>query len=223
VQNRNQEISNSSLIPLWVQPGIIGRDHTRQGVTSVSYAGQTSNGNLAGTIDMWHDLVRPLGLYFSHLPSGSCYDLSRTDLLLAIRSFDARPYNNKPPSKLVNAWHAKIPFIGGHDSAYKQVGTPGHDYLIAASPTEVIATLQALQTNEHLYRKLVLNGLKQTVRFTDETISNKWEEILTGPVLKRYFKWKENVVSENYKFKILLQINILKNRTKQYLKRIVRA
>ena len=109
VQNQNELKANTSFLPLWVQPGLIKRNAERKGVTRVAYAGQTWNGNLAGTEETWTNLFKSHGFEFLHLPSGACYDLRDIDILIGIRSFDEKPYNSKPPSKLINAWHAHIP------------------------------------------------------------------------------------------------------------------
>lgn len=221
VQNKSQETVNATMIPLWIQPALMCRDLSRNNVSTVAYAGQTINGNLAGSVEMWKALIKPLGLKFVHLPSGRCYNLREVDVLVAIRSFDNRSYNNKPPSKLINAWHAGIPFIGGADSAYRQVGTPNEDYLVAKTPKELFSALQKLLHNNDLYNILVDNGRKKAASYTKDAIANIWEKALTGPVKQRYLRWKENGNNERYRFSLMLKASILEYRSIRLIKRII--
>jgi hypothetical protein len=221
VQNQNELNANISLLPLWVQPGLTGRNPQRKGVLRVAYAGQTWNGNLAGTAQTWITLFQPHGIEFVTLPTGACHNLNDIDVLIGIRSFDTNPYNSKPPSKLINAWHAHIPFIGGHDSAFKQVGTPGKDYLLAKTPDEVLQAVLTLRDQPELYQSLVTNGISKAALYTRSTIAEKWETVLTGPVLQRYKQWKSNKVFEDNRFIALSNFGILTHKSKSLVKKII--
>jgi hypothetical protein len=221
VQNQNQKYPNSSVVPLWIQPGLIKRDTTRKGVKKVAYAGQIYNGNLAGSKEMYTNLFAAHGIDFTTLPSGACADLSDVDVLIGIRSFDTNSYDKKPPSKLINAWHAEIPFIGGYDSAFRQVGVPGEDYLLAKSPDEILAAVLKLRDDESLYNKLVENGKKKAPQYTQENIAKEWETILTEPVLRRYQKWLSKPLLERMRFSGFLNLGLAEHQTKQTVKRIL--
>lgn len=223
VQNKANNYSNSSCVPLWLQPGLIKRDASRQGVKRVAYAGQIYNGNLAGSEEMWTKLFKQHDIEFTTLPSGACNDLREIDVLIGIRSFDANPYDKKPPSKLINAWHANIPFIGGYDSAYKQVGEVGKDYLIAKSPQETLAAVLKLRDDPQLYNKLVTNGAKKAPLYTEETIAKSWEDILSGPVLNRYNQWLSRPKIESYRFNALLNVGLAQQQTKRLVKKILKV
>jgi hypothetical protein len=221
VQNKNQLFGNTSYIPHWVQPGLIKRDAGREGVTRVAYSGQTYNKNLAGSEDTWKNLLEPYGIEFITLSNDSWHDLSSIDVLIGIRSFNAKPHNTKPPSKLFNAWHAEIPFIGGNDSAYKQVGNPGEDYLIASSQEEAITAILQLQQDPDLYRKFVKNGRKKAALYTEATIAKIWLDVLTGPITRRYQHWQIKPFAEKMRFNSLLAISILKHQLKQVVKKVI--
>ena len=221
VQNKNELKANTSFLPLWVQPGLIKRNAERKGVTRVAYAGQTWNGNLAGTQETWTTLFKPHGIEFVNLPTGACHDLSNIDVLIGIRSFDNKPYNSKPPSKLVNAWHAHIPFIGGHDSAFKQVGTPGKDYLLATSHQEVLDAVLQLRDNPSLYQTIVDNGIEKSKNYTQENIGKAWETVFGGPVLERYKRWQSNKVIEEKRFNTLSSYGILQHKSKKLVKKLM--
>jgi hypothetical protein len=221
VQNQNELNTNTSFLPLWVQPGLVKRNAERKGVLTVAYAGQIWNGNLAASPEAWTKLFQPHGIEFVSLPTGACHDLSNIDVLIGIRSFDTNPYNAKPPSKLINAWHAHIPFIGGHDSAFKQVGTPGKDYLLAKTPDEVLQAVLTLRNDPNLYQSLVNNGISKAALYTRSTIAQKWETVLSGPVLQRYKKWKENKAFEKNRFNALSNVGLLTHKTKGLVKKII--
>jgi hypothetical protein len=222
VQNKNQLNPGASSIPLWIQPGLITRNPNRRGVRRVAYAGQTWNGNLAGSSDSWKSMLEPYDIEFITLPSGACFDLSSIDVLIGIRSFDAKPYNTKPPSKLINAWHAHIPFIGGHDSAFMQVGIPGEDYLLATTPEEVLNAILQLRNDPELYDRLVQNGIQKAALYTNQTIAETWEKVLSGPVFKRYEQWRAHPEFEKAKFNTLLNLGVLEHQSKQVVKKIIR-
>ena len=221
VQNQSELTQDCSYLPLWVQPGLIKRSSERKGITAVAYAGQTWNGNLAGSPEAWMKLLQPHGIEFISLPPGACHDLSNIDALIGIRSFDTNPYNSKPPSKLINAWHADIPFIGGYDSAFKQVGKPGKDYLLAKTPDEVLQAVLILRDNLELYQTLVNNGRKKASLYTRDTIAEKWENILSGPVLERYKKWLLRSNYEQNRFNTISKLESFKHESKQLVKKIL--
>ena len=222
VHNQNLLSSNRTFIPFWVQPGLIRRDPNRKEIQRVAYSGQIWNGNLAGEKKDWIDLFAAKGLEFVTISEGAWHDLSAVDVLIGIRSFDKRTYDNKPATKLVNAWHAQIPFIGGNDSAFRQLGTPGADYLVATSPKEVLDAVVELRDNPELYKKLISNGVKKTQLYNNETISKMWEATLSGPILKRYHKWNNNQIREWIRFNLLLQVGMSEHKSKQMIKHLTR-
>ncbi|GAB3809730.1 hypothetical protein GCM10028819_51960 [Spirosoma humi] len=222
VQNKNQLRTNSFFIPLWIQPGLIKRNINRKGIQRVAYSGQTWNGNFAGSETSWKHLFEPNNIEFTTLSAESWHDMSNIDVLIALRGFNSNPYDTKPPSKLFNAWHAEIPFVGGNDSAYKQVGNPDEDYLLATNPQEVLAVVSRLQNDPELYSKLVQNGNKKAVQYNEVTIATIWEEALTGPVMDRYGKWKSNRSYESIRFRLTQGIGLLEHQTKQLIKSILR-
>lgn len=221
VQNGHQLSFNTAYIPHWVQPGLIKRHPDRKGVSRVAYAGAPIKGNFAGTVEGWQELLEPHGIEFVLLPEGRWHDLSTVDVLLGIRSFTKHPYHTKPPTKLFNAWHANIPFVGGHDSAFKEVGTPGEDYLLAGTPEEAVAAVLRLRDNPSLYAALVERGQQMAHIFSEQKISRKWEEVLTGPVFRRYEKWKRRPTYEQVRFLVLQEAGLLEHNGKQLFKRFL--
>jgi hypothetical protein len=220
VHNKEQLGFNTSFIPFWVQPGLIPRNPSRNSVKRVAYSGQLWNGNFAGDQNDWAEMFKSVGLEFVTIAEGAWHDLSSVDILIGIRSFDKRTYSNKPATKLVNAWHARIPFIGGNDSAFEQLGTPGKDYLMANNLQEVLACVLQLSNNPGFYDQVVANGAKKAQEINDENVAAMWESALTGPVFSRYVSWKTHRFQEWFRFSTLLRLGISEYRSKIFLKNI---
>jgi hypothetical protein len=214
VQNKTQLRRNTFFLPLWIQPGLIQRDNSRNSVQTVAYTGIVYNGNMAATEKLWKEYFLPYGIEFNTLVTGAWNDLHNVDVLIGIRSFDSKTYNRKPVSKLLNAWHAQIPFIGGYDSAYRQIGIPGQDYLIAKTMKEAVAAVLRLRDDKELYAKLVANGRNRAMDFTNERIAEQWEQALKGPVYKRYENWKKRTLYELIMFNLLRALPLIKKQTK---------
>jgi hypothetical protein len=189
----------------------------------VAYVGYAHNGNLASTPESWKKMLDPHNIEFRFLTEKNWHDLSSIDVLIGIRSFDHNKHNNKPPSKLINAWHAGIPFIGGHDSAFKQVGTPDEDYLLAGTQKEVVNAILKLRDEPELYEKLVRKGFKKAEEYTIEKVSQQWFDILVGPVTRRYMKWESRKSFEKIRFSTLSKIGKQQHNLHRLFKKIVHS
>ena len=203
VQNRLQADARRSFwIPHWPQPGLIPRSPGRDDVACVAYAGDPAW--MAGSEVVWRAALRSCGIEFRCLDADNWNDYSGVDILLAIRSFDKSPYAYKPPSKLLNAWHARIPLVGGYDSAFEQIGRPGYDYLRVCTLDEAIETICVLRKNPNRYRSIVEAGALSALKYTRERVADAWENLLSGPIASRHKHWKENrhlcVVGERMRF-----------------------
>lgn len=182
VQNKTQAATAAFFVPHWVQPGIVKRNENRMEVTKVAFLG-----SLHPTFIQHQQYLKHIGIELISL-QGSWNNLSEIDILVGVRSFDLNRQNNKPPNRLFSSWHAHIPFIGGCDSAYEQVATPGKDYLVALSPEEVIDAIVELKKNGQLYSKIVQNGIEKTLLYNNDAIADLWKSILCGPVAQQYNK-----------------------------------
>jgi len=185
----------------------------------VGYAGQLA-GNLAGNVDDWKREFEACGLEFVPLLSSQWHDLRSIDVLIGIRSFDSNPHNNKPASKLINAWHAGIPFIGGYESAFMQIGHPGEDYLLAGTLQEAIAAVTRLRDNAQLYSRIVENGARRGTQYTEPKICEIWEDVIVGPIMHRYEQWKSSRNFERMRFNAYLTLGLLEHLSKQAIKKM---
>ena len=190
-QNRDLLGHHAAFVPLWPQPALKPRDPSRDSVRRVGFIGKV-DGNLAGSAELWRNLLAAEGLEFVAPDPGDWHDLSTLDIVVALRGFDRRRHSAKPANKLVNAWRAGIPFIGGNDSAYAQAGRPGTDYLQAITPDEVLGQIARLRADPALYRSLVEHGRKSARAFSTDAIVSEWVSLLEGPVAQRYTSWEQH-------------------------------
>jgi hypothetical protein len=219
VQNRAQVARNTSYIPHWVQPGLKKRDPARRDVRRVGYAGQISR-NLAGSVAEWEALFQPHGIEFVLLPKESWHDLRAIDVLVGVRSFDGKRHDTKPPSKLFNAWHAEIPFIGGSDSAFRQVGTPGRDYIAVRSKQQVIDAVLALRADPSRYRGIVESGKQRAQIYCNARIAEAWERVMTEDIARRHARWRAASGRERTAFHAMRSFGLGIHGVKQIVKRL---
>lgn len=196
VQNLNQLSVNKYYMPHWVQPGIIKRSFLRHGVHSVAYVGPNEVEIPMNYEQKLNQFLEPYHIRVVSLVGKLWYDFSNVDVLIGIRSFDNNPHNTKPPSRLFTAWHAGIPFIGGCDSAYTQVGRPGMDYLQVDSLEMAAKAVMLLKDDKWLYSRLVTNGSSKAWQYSNENIARLWEYVLAGPVRRRYRLWEKEICYE---------------------------
>jgi hypothetical protein len=202
VQNQDQLGPGSSCIYLWPQPGLILRKSIPESVDLVGYLGQPYNGNLALHPAELAKLLQPHGFEFT-APATDWHDLSGFDAIIGIRSFDGKRHSAKPPSKLINAWLAGVPFIGGSDSAYAQCGQDGVDYLVARTRDELVGQLLRLKADPEFVQSLVRNGRKKVTGFDNDALAAQWRAALEGPISDRYRKWQANRTRERLRFAFL--------------------
>ncbi len=177
-------------LPYWPVPGLIPRDPSRRGISTIAYAGRLGNRNLAGALKNGASRLGALdGLAFVLVPSHRWHDMSGIDLLVAIRSFGRDTHPGKPPSKLFNAWLAGVPLIAGWDNAYSSVGRPGVEYIRVESDTELRDAVARLRRDPAFYTSIVEAGRAKAAEVTPEKIAEQWLAVLEGPVRRAYETW----------------------------------
>lgn len=178
--------------PYWPVPGIIPRDPGRTGIQRVAYAGRIGSRNLADPLKGDAGSGAFEGLEFAVIPPDQWHDMSKVDLLIAIRSFDTQTHDNKPPSKLFNAWNAGIPLIGGYDSAFSAIAEPGVEYLRVETEDELNAAVLSLRENDALYRQIVEAGARRRNEITHDSIAENWCSQIDGVIRSDFEAWKES-------------------------------
>ncbi len=187
-QNADLLCEDGGLIHHWPQAGLIPRDPSRDTVERVGFLGNFT-GNLAGSAEDWSSRLSAEGLDFvAHEPE-RWHDFSDIDVAIGLRSFGNRRHSRKPPSKLFNAWIAGVPFIGGSESAFAQVGTAGIDHLVAHTQDEAVAQIARIRNDSGLYADIVAAGHEKAQQYSFARIASQWVDLLEGPVAARYREW----------------------------------
>lgn len=201
-QNRDLAGKNSAYQSLWPQAAIIPRNPARREVRRVGFLGKVG-GNLALGEAEWARLLAGHGLEFVARTPAQWHDFSDIDIALGIRDFSQRPHSHKPPNKLMNAWLADVPFVGGTDSAFRQVGTPDVDYLRVTSVEEAVTTLVRLRDDADLRRRMVEAGRRRVADFTTDAITREWVSNCEGLIAQRYREWAAHPTREAVRGQLL--------------------
>lgn len=200
VQNKAQIGEDSFWLPLWPQSGILKRSRLGKPhhVRRVAYFGRNVNHytRILREASGWFKVrqavlnaCNDLQLELVERTSGDWNDFSDIDVAVGIRSFGRRGYDTKPASKLINAWLAGVPFVGGADSAFLQIGSPGFDYLRVTSAEELAMSLERLKSEPDFYNSIVDRGKVMSAPYDHEQIGQLWLGLLKGEVLARYSEW----------------------------------
>lgn len=192
IPRRNTNLWESHFIPHWPQPSIIPRDPNRGDIfENVTFLGNEINLVPEFRSQSWHDQLKDLGLKFQKkLNHDEWNDYSDIDVILAIRSFGRQnEWNGKPASKLYSAWHAGVPVILGHESAFRVERKSNLDYLEATSLEEVLLSLSQLQNNANLRLAMIENGFLRAQETSPDNMVLKWKGFLTDIAVPAYEKW----------------------------------
>jgi len=190
IQNEAHKMPfSSAYIPHWSQAGLIPRKE------NLLASNNAVNLGFFGLVENSVDLVAVLERNFGnkvkvHVRGPNNWnDYREIDIAVGIRDFDKRKYIQKPPTKLLNAWKAGVPFIGGADSSYEQVGIDGENYLKADSEELFIATVGRLISDPLLNHTLVEKGRDAFENYTDDKISDRWVKTLEEE-LTHFDQWQ---------------------------------
>ncbi|MEO1634635.1 MAG: hypothetical protein AAFS04_06100 [Cyanobacteria bacterium J06631_9] len=211
VQNPS-EISLSKdcyFIPHWPQPQLIPRNAARgdQFKTVVFYGHQDS---LASELrsHAWQVALSERGLEGRTISNTNRWDdhsavdtgwndYHDVDGVVAVRSFNpwhrlvTGGFSNKPATKLYNAWLSGVIPILGAESAYRQTGTPGEDYLEVGSFSDLLSSLDRLKEDLTLRQQLIANGQIKSGKYTPEGIVTKWQNFLELVAIPAYIRWRQ--------------------------------
>lgn len=187
VQNQLHAGGRCIYMPHLPQPGLIPRKAGRTCVENIGFSGRPQNFVDADRLSRH---LKRMGFKYVFKGEGEWHDMSEIDILLGIRSFSKKTYDSKPATKLVNAWLAGIPFIGGFDSAYEQVGEPGKNYLKASTLEELLDAIGKLKHDPQLYKQMVDEGRAAARPYTADKITEYWKQFLTEQVAPAYRAWE---------------------------------
>jgi hypothetical protein len=213
------DLENTFFMNHWSQPGLIPRSEDRGRVfENVGYFGHPDQ--LADDLktEKWPQFLATHDLNW--LPvypdSDRQTDYSSIDLIVAIRSFNGRSYDHKPASKLHNAWRAGVPAILGPESAYRQEGEEGEDYLEACTYDDLCLHIRRLCNQPALREKLRKRGRKRGRQIKPELQAQRWWDLLAGPVTDVYDQWVNRPAGHQMIFRAKRWLAVKKNSFRGY-------
>jgi hypothetical protein len=195
-------LPRSFFIPHWPQPYLIPRDPSRgDRFENICFLGDPEQLALEFLCPSWKErLKKELQLHFEIRVADQWHNYSDVDAVIAIREIPSGRYLNKPATKLYNAWHAGVPFIGGTDSAYATDGRPGIDYLVASSVEDVFQHLRELKENPSLRKQLVLHGTESGKAFTREATLERWRFFVLEKLPQLVEQWQKKSPFQQHLF-----------------------
>ena len=207
VQNKCNLVDESDhYMPHWPQPGIIGRDPSRgQRVENAVYIGSKlyMKGPLADP--SLPGRLKELGVTFTpRFGDVSSKKLDWTDhrevdVILAVRDCTLYDANNKPPSKLINAWLAGCPAVLGPEPAFQQLRESELDYIEVRTVDDIVNGVARLKNEAALYRAMRENGLRRGAEFTADRTAQRWRDLLAGPIAEGFERWRNRPMLTIYR------------------------
>lgn len=163
-------------IQLWTQPGLIPRSSLR-GTTIEQLSIPGSAQYLPPVIHSptFIQELKDLHVKIHVMNAGNWMDYSNTDLVLAWRpNISKYILNTKPPSKLINAWHAHTPALLGAEPAYQALRKHPDDYFEIHSTKNIIQYIQRLKQHPEEYEHILNHYKTQATHFTRQHIIDSW-------------------------------------------------
>ncbi|MFO0678368.1 MAG: glycosyltransferase [Polyangiaceae bacterium] len=108
-------------------------------------------------------------------------DYADVDVVLAIRPGWSLSHDDKPASKLVNAWRAGVPFLAARESAYVDLAREPDDAIFVDNKQQVTKALRAL-LDPGRYAALRRRALARQAEYSDARIAERYYRTLTNLV-----------------------------------------
>lgn len=224
VQNIESSIKCTRAIymPHWPQPALLPRKESRgTNVLKIVFKGAGAECNTMFFSSEWSDFLAENGLQWVLDEAGwhgatireyrevAWNDYSDADLVIAIRKNQTILYDNKPASKLINAWLAGVPAILGPEVAYRELRRSEFDYIEASTLNEVMVAVVKLKNDPNLYNKMVENGRKRGADYSADVLVKKWSQLIYNDLASFYngFQWRvlcKLPVGFRWRFRMLL-------------------
>lgn len=191
VQNGLNLAPDELFIPSWPQPGLIARDPARANrVEKIAYFGRQDSLPPWFENGAFHAELARLGVTFDirHL---AWHDYHDVDLVLAHRIEAPTMLQQKPASKLSNAWLAGVPALLSPEPEYRRLRETPDDFIEIDGPETVLAAVRQLQKNPHAYEARRRRCAERSADFCTAAVAARWLEVLTGPVAAHYAAWQQ--------------------------------
>lgn len=186
-----QKLPRSIFMPHWPHPNLLPRDSARgDRFETLGFFGDAEN--LAPEL---HDagwqarLLDQTGITLRVVGAKEWHDYREIDCVLAVREFGNRAFLRKPATKMYNAWLARVPFVGGRDSAYCGDASRGGNISPWYSLVELNVQLNRLRTDLRFRKELVTAGLRKSKQFDRSAILERWRELIENTLPEAAAGW----------------------------------
>ncbi|MEG4015695.1 MULTISPECIES: glycosyltransferase [unclassified Microcoleus] len=210
-------------LKFWLQPGLIPRDAGRGEIfENAAFFGVLDSLAPELQAPSWGEKLGVLGLDWQVVGCDRWHDYSKVDVIVAVRSFEGElTFDSKPPSKLINAWHAGIPAVLGRESAYRRERKSQLDYIEVASPEEAIAAVEMLRGDRNLRAAMIENGRIRAQETANALIISQWRNFLTNVAVPAYYRWCTASIWQQQIFlarrHLIMKANRLQSRLNQFI------
>lgn len=171
----------------WPQPGLIPRDASRGSrIETVAFFGYGGNLHPYYRAKEWRDAMEKRGLRWElsrerRTDEGRSFEWTNyreVDLVLAVRPDLTSLCENKPASKLVNAWLAEVPALLGPEAAYRELRQSPLDYVEITRPEDALEAIDRLRANPAEYQARIEHGQTRAPAFTEGHVTSRWADVL---------------------------------------------
>jgi hypothetical protein len=177
---------NALYLPHWPQPGLIPRNSKREDtLENIAFFGRFVNfdARISG-LDL-KTVLNQRGLQLVQ-DEKKWHDYREVDAAIGLRRIPEIEISTKPASKLTNAWLAGVPALLGDEPAYAELRENEYDYLVVASPKDILNALEKLQQKGE-YKKFREQAQRRAQEFTREKILWIWLAVFEKIIIPAYF------------------------------------
>lgn len=178
VQNGLAPNSNERFVPLWPQPGLVGRDASRgTRIERLAYQGRTVTAPAWFRDPDFHQRLASRGVRFD-ICEAHWEDYREVDVAIAARDEAPGVLETKPATKLYNAWLAGVPMLAYPEPAYCELRQAALDFIAIHDGTDVLRSVDLLRANPRLYDAMVANGRARGRDFAVEATRQRWLDLI---------------------------------------------
>jgi hypothetical protein len=201
VQNKLNVLDPATdhFMPHWPQPGIVPRDESRgDRIENAVYMGSRLYVKGPLSHPALTRRLQDLGVTFTprfgdvKSQKADWTDYREVDLVFAVRDCTVYDANQKPPSKLINAWLAGAAALLGPESAFEQLRESELDFIPVRTVDDIVDAVERLKRDPLLYRAIRENGLRRGQEFTADRTAQRWRDLLAGPIAQGYERWRRS-------------------------------
>jgi len=186
VQNAHAARGGDVFVPLWPQPGIVGRARSRgDRIERLAYSGRTGASPSWFYAPAFHRALRDRGVVFD-VRERDWNDYRHVDVAIAARVATAIMLDVKPATKLYNAWLAGVPMLAAPEPAYRELRRSQLDFIEVRGPHDVLCALDRFRAEPRLYRNMIDNGRDRSGEFDVDAVRRRWLRLLDHVVVPAF-------------------------------------